>query len=129
MSYSLIDILTMFWSNFGVVFLLGLQSKNVMHSRYVAAVVTSFGISIAQFIFVKYAATGNLTVFFVCAAGGCAGIAASILFHDKVIARKYARGGIINTGPQLRFGEKTEGYMPLPKNTIPVTLHKGQDCD
>lgn len=88
MSHSLLDYSVMFWGNFVLVFLLGLQSKNVMHARYVAAVVTSFGISVSQFIFVKYAATGSYDVFAVCAAGGCAGIAASIWFYKHIMERK-----------------------------------------
>lgn len=87
MTYTFADFFTMFWSNFFVVFLLGLQSKNVNQSRYVAAVVTSFGISVAQFIFVKYAATGSYDAFFICAAGGCSGIAFSIWFYDEVMHR------------------------------------------
>jgi uncharacterized oligopeptide transporter (OPT) family protein len=84
------DYLAMFLSNFFVVFLLGLQSKNVHQSRYVAAMVTSFGISIANFVFVKYAATGSYGVFFACAAGGSLGIAFSIWFYKHVIERKRA---------------------------------------
>lgn len=78
----------MFLSNMFSVFLLGIQSKNVMYSRYVAAVVTSFGISVGNFLFAKFAANGGLIEFFVCAAGGCSGIASSILFHDKFMRPK-----------------------------------------
>lgn len=88
MTHTLIDYLTMFWSNFFVVFLLGLQSKNVVNGHYTAAVITSLGISVANFIFVKYAVTGSYDVFAVCALGGCTGIAVSIWFYKKLIERK-----------------------------------------
>lgn len=88
MSYDIYDYMAMFFANFFVVFLLVLQSKNVMQSRYVAAVVTSVGISIANFTFIKYAASGTLDAFTVCAIGGCLGIAASIWFYDNLIREK-----------------------------------------
>ena len=90
MSYTTIDFLTMFWSNFFVVFLLGLQSKNVNQGRYLAAIVTSLSISVANFIFVKYAVAGSYLAFFVCAAGGCSGIAFSIWFYKNVVERRRA---------------------------------------
>jgi hypothetical protein len=82
-----IDYLLMFWSSFFVVFLLGIQSKNVMQSRYVAAVATSFGISVSNFLFAKYASVGGVLEFFTCAVGGCIGIACSIWFYDNVLRR------------------------------------------
>lgn len=91
MSHDLADYMVMFWGNFVLVFLLGLQSKNVMHGRYLAAVLTSLGISVSQFIFVKYAATGSYDVFSVSAAGGCAGIAASIWFYKNVMEERNVR--------------------------------------
>jgi hypothetical protein len=78
----------MFASSFVVVFLLGLQSKNVNKSRYVAAAITSVGISVAQFVFVKYAANGNWLVLFVSALGGAMGIAFSIYVHDHHIEKR-----------------------------------------
>lgn len=78
----------MFVSNFFVVFLLGMQSKNVQQSRYVAAIATSFGISVAQAMFVQYVAAGDITAFLVCAAGGCVGIAAAIWTHDRLLTKR-----------------------------------------
>lgn len=83
-----IDALIMFGTSFLQVFLLGLQSKNVNQGRYGAAVVTSFGISVANFTFVKYAASGGYTAFALCSAGGCCGIAFSIWFYQKFMERK-----------------------------------------
>jgi hypothetical protein len=88
MTHTLADYFTMFCSNFFVVFLLGLQSKNVNQGMYLAAITTSFGISIANFVFVKYAAVGSYDVFAVCAAGGMAGIAFSIWFYKHFFERK-----------------------------------------
>jgi len=82
------DYLLMFVSNFFVVFLLGLQSKNVNQGRYLAAILTSFGISMANFLFIRYAASGDMTVFTTCAAGGACGIAFSIWFYSNVIEAK-----------------------------------------
>ena len=71
-----------------MVFLLGIQSKNVMHSRYIAAMLTSLGISAANFLFVKYASVGGGTEFSTAAAGGMLGIASSIYFYDRFLRRK-----------------------------------------
>lgn len=101
----------MFLSNMFSVFLLGIQSKNVMYSRYIAAVVTSFGISIGNFLFAKFAANGGMMEFFVCAAGGCAGIASSIFFHDRFMRPK----------PIVAKCENDqEGYTPLPLGRITI---------
>jgi hypothetical protein len=87
------DYLGAFVSNFFVVFLLGLQSKNVQHSRYVAAIATSFGISVAQAMFVHYVVAGNIWLFLTVAAGGCAGIACAIWLHDNVLNKKGVANG------------------------------------
>lgn len=88
---NLFDGLTLFASSFFVVFLLGIQSKNVMNSRYVAAMVTSFGISVSNFLFVKYVSQGGFVEFWVAAVGGMLGIASSILLYDKFMRRKATR--------------------------------------
>ena len=80
--------LVMFCTSFCSVFLLGIQSKNVNQSRYIAAIITSMGISIAQFVFVKYSASGDLTALAVMSVGGCMGIASSIFMHDTLAKRK-----------------------------------------
>lgn len=84
----MLSYLGMFSSSFFVVFLLGLQSKNVNQSRYVAAMLTSIGISVSQFAFTKYAAHGGLLEFSVMAAGGALGIASSIAVHDHIVKRR-----------------------------------------
>lgn len=91
MTLALTDYALMFVGSFVLVFLLGIQSRNVVAGRYLAAIITSFGISVSNFIFVKYAATGSYDVFFVNAVGGCLGIAGSILFSKRILERKHAR--------------------------------------
>jgi hypothetical protein len=85
---SLADAAIIFAGAFTVVFLLGLQSRNVVAGRYGAAVMTSAGISLSQFIFVKYAASGSLAVLLISTLGGCLGIASAIWFYQHVIERK-----------------------------------------
>ena len=53
-----------------------------------AAAITSVGISVAQFAFVKYAANGNWLVLIISALGGAMGIAFSIYVHDHHIEKK-----------------------------------------
>lgn len=89
MTHTLADYAAMFFSNFFVVFLLGLQSKNVNAGRYAAAVVTSLGISVGNFIFVKYVAAGSYDVFAVCAVGGAVGIAVSIWFYQNFMEKRH----------------------------------------
>jgi hypothetical protein len=87
-----LQLLLLFATSFGSVFLLGIQSKNVNQGRYLAAVVTSFGISVGQFTFAHAAASGSLYAFLVSAAGGCCGIASSIWFYQRFMeARRNAR--------------------------------------
>jgi len=85
---SIADFLLVFLGNFTVVFLLGIQSRNVQHGRYLAAVLTSAGINISNFIFVKYASNGALAVLGVSTLGGCMGIATAIWFYKHIIERK-----------------------------------------
>jgi hypothetical protein len=86
---SLADAAIVFLGNFFVVFLLGLQSRNVQAGRYLAAVLVSAGINISNFIFVKYAAAGAADVLFISTLGGCSGIACAIWFYQSVIERKF----------------------------------------
>lgn len=82
------DAVAIFLGAFINVFLLGLQSRNVVAGRYFAAMTTSAGISLAQFIFVKFAATGSLAVLAVSTAGGCLGIGSAIWFYRNIMERK-----------------------------------------
>ena len=83
----LADAAIIFAGAFTVVFLLGLQSRNVVAGRYLAAVMTSAGISLSQFLFVKYAASGSLTVLAISTLGGCLGIASAIWFYGNVMSK------------------------------------------
>ena len=114
---SIADYFAMFFASFTVVFLLGLQSKNVNQSRYFAAILTSFGISASNFTFVKYASNGNSTAFWVCAAGGCLGIAFSIWFYDNILHTRRIAPGSTNTpkgGVGVIEGELERYGIPAP---------------
>lgn len=108
----LLDYLLLFGASFAVVFLLGVQSRNVNQGRYLAAVMTSFGISVANFTFVKYAATGTLAAFIPAAAGGCLGIACAIWFSKHVIERR--RGA----EPQINVTGNIAGLKPEDLDTL-----------
>lgn len=76
-------------ASFSTVFLMGLQTKNVMHSQYVAAFVTSLGIGTTNLIFIRAAANdeiGMVIIFGVIPAS--AGICVSIWVHDKWMKRR-----------------------------------------
>lgn len=85
---TLLDVALIFLGNFTVVFLLGIQSRNVQAGRYLAAVLVSAGINISNFIFVKFAANGAGAVLAISTLGGCCGIASAIWFYQHVIERK-----------------------------------------
>jgi len=68
--------------------LLGLQSKNVQHSRYLAAATTSMGISLANFIFVKSVAMGGYDTLLVVMVGGATGIMTAIYAHDHHMMKR-----------------------------------------
>ena len=60
----------LFIASFFLVGLLGLQSKNVQHSRYLAAATTSMAISLSNFIFVKSVAVGGIDTLLIVIVGG-----------------------------------------------------------
>lgn len=103
MNYQPLEYATMFVAMFATVFLLGLQSRNVQASRYYAAIVVSFGISVCNFLFTKYVATGSMDAFVFCATGGCCGIAFSIWFYDNVMSMN-KRGKEAPTRAPLSIG-------------------------
>ena len=90
-SLSLLDVGLLFLGSFTVVFLLGLQSRNVVMGRYLAAVLTSAGINVSQFIFVKYAAGGSCLALGISTLGGCIGIASSIWFSKNILHKEFSK--------------------------------------
>jgi len=82
-----LDYATIFVATFFLVGLLGLQSKHVQHSKYIAAALTSMAISVSNFVFVHYAATGGALVLAVTAVGGAMGIITSIYVHDNFLMK------------------------------------------
>jgi hypothetical protein len=84
----MIDYIILFTASFFLVGLLGLQSKNVQHSRYLSAALTSMAITIANFVFVKVVATGGLDMMFTGMVGGACGIIVAIYAHDHHLMKK-----------------------------------------
>lgn len=83
---TILEMLVLFVATFANVFLLGFQSKNVHQSRYIMAACTSFGISLANYVFVKMAVDGNSLAFIVTSGlGGSLGIMMAIWAHDKFV--------------------------------------------
>lgn len=123
MSY--FDLIALFAVTFLMVFLLGIQSRNVQRSHYLAAIITSFGISVGNFVFVKFAATGDLLTFAVSAAGGCSGIAACIWFADNVLhkylpnAHKRAQTHSNDVGKGKTPPMTSEGLSVNPREPFP----------
>jgi NAD/NADP transhydrogenase beta subunit len=78
----MIDYIILFAASFFLVGLLGLQSKNVQHSRYLSAAITSMAISLANFVFVKSVATGGFDMMVTGMVGGACGIIVAIYAHD-----------------------------------------------
>ena len=85
------DHILLFIATFSNVFLLGFNSKNIQHSRYVSAFIVSWGITLAQYFFVKYAASdGGLIFILVSGMGGALGIVTAIFVHDHLHGKYHA---------------------------------------
>ncbi len=82
------DYVLLFFAAFFMVGLLGLQSKNVQHSKYIAAAITSMGISLANFVFVKAVAIGGYDTLLVVMVGGASGIMTAIYTHDHHLMKR-----------------------------------------
>jgi nitrate reductase gamma subunit len=80
--------------------LLGLQSKNVNQSKYLAAAVTSMFIALSQIIFAKAAVSGGAPEYIAMMLGGACGITLSIWIHDTLTNRKE------RDDKQCRFGKQ-----------------------
>ena len=84
----MIHYIILFTASFFLVGLLGLQSKNVQHSRYLAAALTSMAITVANFVFVKAVTTGGLDMMFTGMVGGACGIMVAIYAHDHHLMKE-----------------------------------------
>ena len=84
----MIQYIILFFASFFLVGLLGLQSKNVQHSRYLAAALTSMAISLSNFIFVKIVTTGGLDTLLISCIGGASGTMVAIYAHDHHLTKK-----------------------------------------
>lgn len=78
--------LIVFASAFVTVFCLGLQSQNVNHGHYAAAIATSFFISTGSIYLYEYMAVPTLSDKVGFYVGAATGIAFSIWFHRRVKA-------------------------------------------
>lgn len=87
---TLVDIFIIYSATFSNVFLLGFQSKNVHKSRYFLAFLTSIGITLAQYFFVRYGANEQNGMLFLVIAGlgGGMGIVFAIYLHDVMEGEK-----------------------------------------
>ena len=83
----MINYVILFIASFFLVGLLGLQSKNVQHSRYLAAALTSMAISCSNFIFVKAVAMGGYDTLLTVMVGGASGIMCAIYAHDHHLTK------------------------------------------
>lgn len=90
---TLMSFVIIFVTTFVSVFLLGFQSKNVHQSRYALAALTSSGIALTQYVFIRYAMTTEGLLFVLTSAlGGSAGIVTAIYTHDRVISKSHKKG-------------------------------------
>lgn len=81
--------IVVFFSTFANVFLLGFNSKNVHQSRYLAAFITSWGITFSQYIFVTHAVkSGGWPFLLISGLGGSIGITLAIFIHDFTIGKR-----------------------------------------
>ena len=73
----------LFISTLALVFLMGFQQQNVIHSHYFTAAATSFLIALAQFSLYKGIIAADYWGVIEMGAGGAIGITASMFFHKK----------------------------------------------
>ena len=80
----------LFLSSFLIVFLLGLQSKNVNGNHYLLAALTSAGIGICNFYVIRSVPAQQLTwqAFLGYVSGGPVGIVLSMWIHDKFVKKR-----------------------------------------
>ena len=88
----MINYVILFVASFSLVGLLGLQSKNVQHSRYFMAAITSAAISVSNFVFVRIVTTGGYDNLLVTMVGGAAGIMVAIYLHDVHLSKIRKKG-------------------------------------
>ena len=90
--------ITLFASTFALVFLLGLQSRNVNCGQRRAAFFTSLGIGSAQLLLYKLAPDANGLEIAAYLSGGPFGIVASMWAHERFFNRKTAVRMTLNSG-------------------------------
>tara|TARA_B100000780_G_scaffold265543_1_gene221033 strand:+ start:785 stop:1105 length:321 start_codon:yes stop_codon:yes gene_type:complete len=83
------DFIILFAASFLLVGLLGLQSKNVQGSKYVAAAMTSIAITVANFFFIRLVVNdAGYSTLIVAGLGGALGIVSAIYLYDRANKKK-----------------------------------------
>jgi len=80
--------IALFLSAFFTVFLLGFQQKNVHGGHYLAAIVTSFGIGIAQIFLWRLVPGADAGQIAATLAGGPTGIVAAMYLHPRIMRKR-----------------------------------------
>jgi len=89
------DFVILFFASFLLVGLLGLQSKNVQGSKYLAAAMTSIAITVANFFFIRLVVNdAGYTTLVVAGLGGALGIVSAIYLYDRANKKKVVTGNI-----------------------------------
>lgn len=81
------DALIAMMAAFSMVFLKGLQSQNVIHGHYYAAVVVSLLLAVAEVGLISTVALAGWASLPPVALGGCVGILGAMVFHRRFIRR------------------------------------------
>lgn len=78
----------LFLASFTTVLLIGVQQLNVEHRKYLRAIVTSIGISVANYLLYKILSSGDLQFyqFLVFSVGGALGIISAMWVHDHFLS-------------------------------------------
>ena len=82
--------LALFIGAFATVFLLGIQQQNVIGRHYLAAIITSLGIGIAQITLWRLVPSADVMEIIATLAGGPCGIVAAMWAHPRIV-QKWSR--------------------------------------
>lgn len=85
----IMNTIYLFLASFASVFLLGIQQLNVEHRRYLASIITSFGITVSNYVLFKYLPSGDfqLIQFLAFSIGGALGVSTAMYSHDRFLPK------------------------------------------